>query len=299
MSASNQVHAVVVSHGSDPDSLVVQFDRLLAQVHTIVWVDNGSPEALRQLRQNWPVDRLQTIWLDDNLGIGAAQNLGIEWALAHGASHVLLMDDDSLPAPDMVPLLLDALAHHPDAAAAGARHADPRRGVECTPFSVVQRGRLRWLLCTHDRQVWEVDHLIASGCLIPAPVLQAVGLMREDFFIDWVDTEWCLRARAKGYRIYGVCAARLEHTLGDQVARVLGREIPLHSPWRHYCQSRNFVLMLRLCHVAPSVKLNMAWRQFKRFIVFSTLVPGRCSYFRMWMLGLWHGLLGRTDALPR
>jgi rhamnosyltransferase len=119
------------------------------------------------------------------------------------------MDDDSLPAPDMVPRLLAALAAHPQAAAVGACHVDPRRETGRTPFSVVAGGRLRWLECSDLRQVWEVDHVIASGCLIPATALQAVGWMREDFFIDWVDTEWCLRARDRGYRIYGVCAALL------------------------------------------------------------------------------------------
>lgn len=299
MTVQVQVHAVVVSHHSAPDRLALQFERLFKQVHTLVWVDNGSSQTLRQLKQRWSADRLHSIWLNDNLGIGAAQNYGIQWALNHGATHLLLMDDDSLPAPDMVQLLLQALARYPDAAAAGACHADPRRGVKRTPFSRIQGGRLSWLPCTAADQVWEVDHLIASGCLIPAPVIRIVGTLREDFFIDWVDTEWCFRARDKGYRLYGVCAARLEHTLGDRVVRVLGREIPLHAPWRHYYQSRNFVLMLRSNRAPLSVKLTMAWRQLKRFVVFSTLIPGRASYFRMWMLGLWHGLLGRTGTFPR
>lgn len=299
MREAHRVHAVVVSHCSDPDRLVAQFDRLLSQVSTIVWVDNASPEALLQLQHRWPADRLHAIWLGDNQGVGAAQNRGIEWALAHGASHVLLMDDDSLPAPDMVECLLNALATHPLAAAVGACHTDPRRGVERTPFSVVQRGRLRWLACSDALQVWEVDHVIASGCLIPAPVLRAVGLMREDFFIDWVDTEWCLRARDHGYRVYGVCAALLEHTLGDRVVQVLGHEIPLHAPWRHYYQARNFVLMLRARQTGGVFKTHMAFRQFKRFVVFSTLVPGRGRYFRMWVRGLLHGCLGRSGPLVR
>lgn len=298
MASSACVYAVVVSYCSDPVRLAAQFERLLLQVKGIVWVDNASPESLQVLLGRWPTQQVQALWLDSNQGIGAAQNRGIERALALGASHVLLMDDDSLPAADMVCHLLHTLATHPQAAAAGACHADPRRQTLRTPFSVVQGGRLRWLPCA-DGQVWEVDHVIASGCLIPAWVLQAVGLMREDFFIDWVDTEWCLRARAQGYQIYGVCAAVLEHTLGDNVVRVLGREIPRHAPWRHYYQARNFLLMLRGCPVAKASSLHMAFRQFKRFLVFSTLVPGRWQYFKMWVRGLVHGYQGRTGPLVR
>ncbi len=116
------------------------FDRLLEQVSAIVWVDNASGDGLRALASRWPAERLHAIWLGDNQGIGAAQNRGMERALALGASHVLLMDDDSLPAPDMVPRLLAALAAHPQAAAVGACHVDPRRETGRTPFSVVAGG---------------------------------------------------------------------------------------------------------------------------------------------------------------
>ncbi|QXL85885.1 glycosyltransferase family 2 protein [Comamonas sp. NLF-1-9] len=292
-----RICAVVVSCRSDPERLALQFERLLPQVDAIVWVDNASPPALRSLRNRWPPERLHAIWLAENVGVGAAQNRGIEHALATGASHVLLMDDDSLPAPDMVSQLHRALAAHPRAGAAGARHLDTRRERERTPFSKVIGTRLQWLPCSDETRVWETDHLIASGCLIPAVVLQKVGAMREDFFIDWVDTEWCLRARRAGWLLYGVCAARLEHRLGDQLARVFGREIPRHAPWRHYYQSRNFVLLLRAGHVRRGECISMGWRQLKRFLVFSTLVPGRWRYLKMWMLGLQHGWQGRSGAL--
>lgn len=299
MSEPSRVYAVVVSYRSDPERLTQQFDRLLQQVRAIVWVDNASPEALRALAARWPGERLHCIWLDGNRGIGAAQNCGIDQALALNATHVLLMDDDSLPMPGMVQQLLTALAVHPQAAAVGACHVDPRRQAERTPFSVVSGGRVHWLPCTDVGKVWEVEHVIASGCLIPAPALRAVGGMREDFFIDWVDTEWCLRARDRGWRIYGVCAAKLEHALGDEVVRVLGHEIPCHEPWRHYYQARNFVLMLKTLRMSRVSKACMAFRQLKRFMVFSMLVPGRSQYLKMWLWGLWHGCRGRSGPMVR
>lgn len=299
MSANAHVHAVVVSYLSDVQRLSRQFDALLQQVDAVVWVDNASGQQVRALRDRWSDGRVHPVWLASNQGIAAAQNRGIERALALGATHVLLMDDDSLPAPDMVQRLLAALAVQPRAAAVGACHVDSRRAHERTPFSTVRCGRLRWLACSDAHRVWKVDHVIASGCLIPASVLRAVGGMREDFFIDWVDTEWCLRARERGWNIYGVCAAQLEHSLGDRVIRVLGREIPCHAPWRHYYQSRNFVLMLRSVRMGFVPGAHMAFRQFKRFLVFSTLVPGRWQYFRMWMLGLLHGCQGRSGPLVR
>ncbi len=290
----NAVYAVVVSYCSDAERLRLQFERLLAQVHTIVWVDNASGPALRQWGQRWPHERVHPVWLDKNQGIAAAQNRGIEHALACGASHILLMDDDSLPAPDMVVRLLAVLQAQPSAAAVGACHTDSRRGVARSPFLMVRSGRAHWLPCTNPEQVWEVDHVIASGCLIPAPVLQVVGLMREDFFIDWVDVEWCWRARNHGYHILGACSALLEHSLGDKVVKILGQEVALHAPWRHYYQSRNCLLTLRACQLDAPTRWNVLLRQCKRFAAFSLLVPKRWQYFTMALRGFVDGYRGHS-----
>lgn len=298
-SGSPRIFAVVVTFRCELDRLVAQFERLLRQVDHIVWVDNGSGVDLQPWLRQWPADRVHPLWLAQNHGIGYAQNRGIEWALEQGATHVLLMDHDSLPAPDMVGLLMDALRDRPDAAAVGPRYADPRRQSDRTPFFRMEGWSLRWLDCNDPARVWEVDHVIASGCLMPAPALRQVGLLQEDYFIDWVDVEWCLRARDRGFKIYGVCAATLEHRLGDQVAWVLGREVPLHAPWRHYYQSRNVVLMLRSTRANFPTKLHHAVQQLKRLVVFSVFVPGRGKYFKMWMKGLLHGVLGKRGTQVR
>lgn len=288
------VHAVVVSYNASPARLTQQLQQLLAQVSTVVWVDNGSSSPLPDGHLSSEPSQLHRIQLPRNLGIGAAQNVGIHWAIQAGATHILLMDDDSLPAPDMVSQLLHSLATQPKAGAVGAAYHDPRRQASHTPFSARQGFRLQWLPCIDSSCTWPVDHLIASGCLIPVHVLQTVGNMREDYFIDWVDIEWCLRASNHGYILYGVCAAALEHTLGNSVTSVFGREIPCHPPWRHYYQARNFILMLRNTPMPWQLRIHMAWRQLKRFLVFSTLVPGRATYARMWVLGIIHGYLGHT-----
>ena len=288
------VHAVVVSYNASPARLTQQFQQLLAQVSTVVWVDNGSSSPLPDGHLSSEPSQLHRIQLPRNLGIGAAQNVGIHWAIQAGATHILLMDDDSLPAPDMVSQLLHSLATQPKAGAVGAAYHDPRRQASHTPFSARQGFRLQWVPCIDSSCTWPVDHLIASGCLIPVHVLQTVGNMREDYFIDWVDIEWCLRASNHGYILYGVCAAALEHTLGNSVTCVFGREIPCHPPWRHYYQARNFILMLRNTPMPWQLRIHMAWRQLKRFLVFSTLVPGRATYARMWVLGIIHGYLGHT-----
>lgn len=296
----HRVYAIVVSYRCDLDRLAPQFARLLGQVECIVWVDNGpgppNPEWLSQ----WPRDRLDTVWLNANHGIGYAQNRGIERALSHGATHILLMDDDSLPAPDMVQHLLEALVTGagPQLAAVGPFYVDPRRAQPRSPFFRIAGARVHRLGPHAAGKGVEVDYLIASGMLIPRTVLQHVGPMREDYFIDWVDVEWCFRARRLGYALHGVFDARMEHRLGGAIVRIAGHEVALHPPWRHYYQVRNLLLLLRQPHLPGRMRWGMAIRQVQRLGAIWLSAPQRLAYVRAWVRGIRDGLLGKSGGPP-
>ena len=106
--------AVVVTFEPDPEGLRELLARLAPQVATVLVVDNASARQPPRLAR----DEATLIPLTRNAGIAAAQNIGIRTAVGLGATFVLLMDQDSLPAADMVTQLLNA---HDQAAASGRR----------------------------------------------------------------------------------------------------------------------------------------------------------------------------------
>ena len=300
MVAPTAVVAVIITYNPDLLRLARQIAVLQPQVWKIVVVDNGSAESMEAWAQQLTgADSfLRVVPLGKNRGVAVAQNHGIAWARTQGASHVLLMDHDSLPASDMVSHLSNALQARADAAAVGPWYMDPRRSRPGTPFVRIEGLSMRRLTCTGTDTILPVDHLIASGCLIPIAALDRVGPLREDFFIDFVDVEWCLRARHAGYAVYGVCAARMEHSLGDSPERFLGREYLSHSPWRHYYHVRNAMLLYRESWVPLNWKCVSAWRLALK-IGFMVLVPAaRWQHLRQSARGFLHGLQGRTNQQP-
>ncbi|MFP3480127.1 glycosyltransferase family 2 protein, partial [Burkholderia sp. SIMBA_057] len=89
--------------------------------------------------------------------------------------------------------------------------------------------------------------------------------MNESFFIDHVDTEWCLRANAAGYALFGVCAARLDHELGDRIVRLWAirwRAVPVHSPVRMYYMFRNTIRLLAATPMCWTWRAVHAYRLF-------------------------------------
>lgn len=296
MSEASLVVAVVVTFHPDLSRLGAQIFALLPQVGVVVLVDNDSHTDIAQWVKQWPVERVHLIRLGQNLGIATAQNRGIEWACSTGASHVLLMDHDSIPALDMVTTLLMALACLPRAAAVGPCYSDARlRANPKSPFVRVQGWRMKCLPCVHPNGILEVDHLIASGCLIPVSVLSVVGVMRDDFFIDFVDIEWCLRARHAGYTLHGVCAAKMDHQLGDASVRLFSRDFSVHPPWRHYFLVRNAVRIYKLSWVPFSWKVASAWRLLLKCGFHVLLTPPRWLRLRQMVRGCWDGLVQPQD----
>ncbi|MCB1978092.1 MAG: glycosyltransferase family 2 protein [Burkholderiaceae bacterium] len=290
------VVAVVVTFQPDLLALLAQIKALRSQVARMVIVDNGSTADLCSWCRSAAPQVDAVLRLEHNLGIGAAQNEGIAWARAHGASHVLLMDQDSEPEPGMVEELLGALQEHDGAGAAGPLHADPRQPIVHSPFVRLDGLRFRRLACAPG-VVHAVDHLIASGCLIPLAVLDQVGVMRADWFIDFVDVEWSLRARAAGWQLLGVCSARMSHGLGGPPIVFMGRRFLAYPPWRHYFQVRNAVLLYRQSFVPRRWALASAWRLLMKIGFNCVAGRSRWQHLKATLRGLWHGATGRTGVL--
>jgi rhamnosyltransferase len=263
------------------------------QVRAVVIVDDASPAEvpLESLGEGNPKGAVHVCRLAENGGVARAQNQGIAEARELRADYVLLMDQDSAPAPDLVARLLEAAEHLDDAASMGPNYHDPQLSHHA-PFMRVRGLRIEFGDCGQGRLVVPVDHVISSGCLIPMPVLDRVGPMREDLFIDGVDIEWGLRAAHHGLRNYGVCAAHMQHSLGGSTFRVLGRTVARHPPLRLYYQFRNAILLYRVKWIPLRWKLANLRRLILRFALYVVCARPLGPHLRMIGLGVLHGLRG-------
>ncbi len=300
------VCAVVVTWRPDLVLLDAVLEALHPQVAALLVIDNASPEsgAIGALvaRHGGRFHALRR-----NAGLARAQNLGARWAWARGMHAVLLMDQDSVAAPDMVALLS---APHERACAQTPEQLSrlPATGqpLVCTaPVPVDARtGTLMRLIhaAGHAQAVDGVQScafVIASGMLIPKAAWRRVGPMCAALFIDHVDTEWCLRARAEGGALAAVTAARLFHQLGTAGRHIwLGRwrYFPHHSPLRHYYMVRNSLALRTLAHVTPAMANWLAWRAAILVFVSLIVLPERRRRWRAVRAAIADARAGRLGA---
>ena len=293
---ARKVVLVVVTYHPDWAELYVRIDSLRSQVDDIVVVDNGSTSADGDLLEAPTWSNFHRLSLDDNWGIAKAQNRGIEWARAREATHVILLDQDSEPASDMVERLVRAAQELElrieKLGVIAPRFVDVRQG-QAASFFGLHGLHVVPLECAEGEEYIPITAAIASGSLLSLEALKAVGGMCDELFIDLVDIEWCMRARSLGYQSFGVCDAVLYHRLGESPRSVFGRKVPHHSPLRSYYFYRNAVWLCRQGYVPFAWKFGVARQLLLRGLFYSTAVAPRLIYLRMMTLGLWHGFRGR------
>lgn len=282
--------AIIVSYNPS-DSIVSCFNSLFHQCSNLVIIDNFS----RSFPYNDFVGIDGIIFLHLNYGIGYAQNVGIRNAICNGADYILLSDQDTIyPSnyvADMV-ACLDKLKTSGKVAAVSPNFFDVNRSELCP--MITDAGPLGFKQKTATSGLHKVCFANASGMIIPAHVFSDVGLMREDLFIDCVDTEWCARAEHLGYSIYCNADMVITHSLGDRSINVLGRIITQHSPLRHYYLARNSMyLALYSKHLTLNKRLFFLLRAIKRVVGHAVLSAPRMENLRMGVLGIWHGVIGR------
>jgi rhamnosyltransferase len=297
-----KVASITVAFNPNPERLAEQVRALQGEVGEVIVVDNASDAAVVRLPQLAGLP-LRCLTLPENKGVAHGFNAGVAAAREKGAAYVLLLDDDSVPTPGMVEELLAACRGRsaedaPPVAAVGPRVQDSRDPHDY-PFI-----RLGWLRNQHVRcsdtpgEVIDCDFLISSGSLVPIAALAEVGEFDEGLFIDSVDLEWCCRARARGYALYGVCSARLDHRLGDRRHAVFNTfELVVHSPERVYYMTRNRFLLYRRPYMPLKWKLKDLLRWLAKFSATLLLISPRLEYARMTLRAIRDALTGRAGKL--
>jgi len=230
-----KISAVVVVY-NDYQSLNILIKSLCDQVDMTVVIDNSSidhvvPEHILK-DKNIVYHRM-----DRNKGLGAGLNKGIYLSENSGADWVLLLDQDSVVSENMICSMLNEYDRRIDQEKISLICPDVFLQGEGSRQYPLYSGMflIKRLTETSDK----ADFAITSGSMIKMSLFKEIGFMDEQFFIDYIDYDFCLRLRSEGYKILYVREAVLTHELGERKVSDIGIKYTGHAPERIYYQTRN------------------------------------------------------------
>ena len=204
------ISVLVVSHNTR-DYLAHTLTRLAEDggdaVQEVIVVDNASTDGSPQMvREDFPTVRL--LAQEDNLGFGAANNLGA--ATARGQA-LLLLNSDAWPTPGALDLLANQLNKDPQLGALTPALAYPNGSPQFAwapwtgvPGEALQKLRNPWEShsLTHRPLPRPFSYWVTAACLlVRRRAFEAIGGFDEDFFLYFEDVDLCRRLHQAGWRL--------------------------------------------------------------------------------------------------
>lgn len=228
-----RIAGVVVLY--NPDSTVAEnISMFCNSIRKLYLVDNSpNPSLTLADTVRKCCNEVEYIHLPENEGIATALNIAACKAVEEGYEWLLTMDQDSRASINMIQNLLQVCkVVNKDAVGIIA----PRYVQQTDAFQSKTSG------------LEEVDVAITSGNLLNLQAFAKVGPFREDFFIDYVDHEYCLRLNSNSYKVIINNDVVLDHKLGDSKAHnILFSTLIVshHNYLRRYYITRNRLAVLK------------------------------------------------------
>jgi len=205
---------------------------------------------------------VEVVSAGDNVGFAAGCNIGIRAALTSSAEFVWLLNPDAVVSAETLTRLLRTAEEHPDAGIVGSRILDgghPARilfngGVIKGHGSTYHADAGVFDPSVPDGSVRDVDYVTGACFLIRRETLRQIGLLSEDYFLYYEETDYCLRAQQAGWRTVLAPYSRVWH-----YKRSAGRYPP---PYYVYYMCRNRMHFSKRFFTAPLSEIESELEAF-------------------------------------
>jgi len=240
----------------------------------VIVVDNASTDHTQQVLAAAANPGLQVLTMTENLGGAGGFHHGVRAAYEQGYDRIWLMDDDVLPAPDCLTVLMAQdeaclMAVREDRAGGlvekAATDFDLRRPWSVKPKTASVETEYGTRAAMPERV--ELQNVAFEGFLVRREVVDAIGLPDQAYFIFYDDVDFAVRARRAGYRIWAIRDAVLVRQLDfDQQHDLAG--------WKGYYMYRNLFAVHRRYGENAAVRAK-PWLITLAVVLLSPLRGGR------------------------
>ncbi|TFZ26147.1 glycosyltransferase family 2 protein [Lactiplantibacillus plantarum] len=267
----DEIGIIIVTYNPDEINFIFNLNKYIDSASFIVVIDNSEKPYINEKLSNY--SNVKCINTYDNVGIAKAQNIGIKYLMSqeNRINYLLFFDQDSylttLQINELIKSLNELKLKHRIALMAPGNNESKRYSFQ--------------------------KEVISSGSLISRNAIEDVGEMRDDFFIDFVDYEWCWRARSNKYEIVTDNSVKLSHQT-DNPKRIFGKIIS--SPIRNYYFFRNSIYVMKH-HLLVDSYVIFSFKMLKHLVFEVVFCGNKKKRIRYISHGIKDGILGNMGKL--
>ena len=201
-------------------------------------VDNASTDgSVPAIREQF-AGKLTLLCNFENLGGSGGFNTGLRAMCKKGYEYLMCVDNDALLDEDAVGELVAFLNAHPECGMAGSKiyHLERPQIVQnfgqtvsfdyfCTEAYYLGQAE-------DGSMLMYADAVPACSLMVRRSVVEEIGLLPEENFLYWDDTEWGYQCNLAGYKVASVGASRACHAMGARKEDV--STFPTYYAWRNW-----------------------------------------------------------------
>ncbi len=262
-----------------PTKAQIQTFEMLSRDICVICVDNSSFTNNLNLQYYYPQYK--------NVGIARAQNIGIETASRIGANYIIFFDQDSHVNIDFIKKMkVEYMC---------IQKTDPSFGV-LGPLIIEEKTNKEYKNTSDINASYsKVTDVISSGMFFSTDTARLIGPLDNTLFIDYVDCEWCWRAKCKGISTYMTRQVCLPHTVGKRVFVVFGIHFGVSAAFRYYFQFRNAIWLIKRSYPPKAWKIKALIRILLDFFVIPVVSKEHCCVLKNMLIGLKDGFKQNKD----
>tara|TARA_Y200000002_G_scaffold383265_1_gene404581 strand:- start:1050 stop:1940 length:891 start_codon:yes stop_codon:yes gene_type:complete len=286
----DSISCVIVLYKPDLDYFFKNLANHKKNFKKIIIVNNDNSIDTQQFEDK----NIYVINNKKNLGIAKALNQGILKSKKLGCAMVTLFDQDTSIDEYFLKNMADKIAEYKGKMKPGLFSPQYKNLVNGILSKNIYLESLR-LIRKNSNEIYSYPYFtITSGTIIPVDVLDDVGLMKDELFMDYIDIDWCLRAKKKNYAIISINTVIIHHNLGQSSINIFGHNYIIHSPVRMYYYFRNAILLYKKEPFDVRWKFADFFRNLMKFVFYIIFINNRIDYFRYILKGYFHGIIGRS-----
>lgn len=215
-----KVAGVVVLYNPDDDYLD-NINSYINDIDRLYVIDNSKD------RHDIANDKIEYIFNNDNIGVAKALNMACDLAIKNKYNWILTMDQDTKFKDGVLFAMKEYIQNN-----------DTSKDAIVVPWHNTKLDIVK-----SDEKIDYPLQVMTSGNLVNLDIYQKIGKYNEDFFIDGIDIEYCLRIKKNGYRIVRLNDVEIDHDLGNiEYHKFLGKTYLCtnHNYIRNYYIGRNY-----------------------------------------------------------
>lgn len=265
------VSIIVLNYKGREDTLAClrSLEHLTYRNVQVILVDNDSKDGIAEAVHS-AHPQVTVLESGGNLGFTGGNNLGIRYALEHRADYILLLNNDTIVAPDFLGPMVEVMEQNPAVGVTG-----PMIYYFSAPETIWSAGgEIDWahgttrMLGLNEEDVSQyglsprkVDFVTGCALMARRAVWEKVGVLDDQFFMYYEETEWCVRANRAGYAANLVPSAMIWHKISIEDRAV--------SPRTYYYMTRNRLLFLHKTHASTKTWVYILSEYARTFLSWS------------------------------